>query len=40
MEIRWINGDNNPANTMTKAKLCYALQDLININTINIKTSG
>lgn len=24
MEIRWIDGYSNPANTMTKAKLCAA----------------
>ena len=28
MEIRWINGDSNPADAMTKAKPCHALQEL------------
>ena len=40
MEIRWIDGDSNPADAMTKAKPCHALQELINTNTVNMKTSG
>ena len=30
MEIRWIDSDSNPADAMTKAKPCHALQELIN----------
>lgn len=40
MEIKWIDGNSNPADAMTKAKPCRALQDLINTNTINFTTSG
>ena len=35
-EVRWIDGNNNPADAMTKSKPCSALKDLINTNTINI----
>jgi hypothetical protein len=31
-EIQWINGEDNPANTFTKAKPNTALQRFININ--------
>ena len=40
MEIRWIDGNSNPANVMTKAKPCHALQELINTNMVNMKTSS
>lgn len=40
MEISWINGDSNLANTMIKAKLCHAFQELINRNMINLKILG
>jgi hypothetical protein len=36
-EIKWIDGDNNLADAMTKSKLCQALQDLIDTNTVNLK---
>lgn len=36
MKIRWIDGNSNPANVMTKAKPCAALQKLIDINTIKL----
>jgi hypothetical protein len=39
-EIVWINGNSNPANAMTKSKLCQALRDLINTNRITLKTTG
>lgn len=35
-EVRWINGNNNPADAMTKSKPCSTLKDLIDTNTINI----
>ena len=38
-KIKWIDGDSNPANAMTKSKACLALRDLINTNKINIKTN-
>ena len=39
IEINWIDENSNLANTMTKAKLCKVLQDLINTNTISFTTS-
>ena len=38
-EIKWIDGDSNPADAMIKAKPCQALRDLINTNTIKLKTA-
>ena len=40
MKIKWINGDSNSANTITKAKPYHAFQKLINTNMIYIKTSN
>ena len=40
MEIKWIDGDSNPADSMTKAKPSQALQRLIDTNTINMKETG
>ena len=40
MEIRWIDGNSNPADAMTKAKPCAALQELIDTNTISLNTTG
>ena len=37
-EIKWINGDLNPINTMTKTNTYNALRNLIDINTINLNT--
>ena len=37
MEVKWINGGNNPVDAMTKAKLCQALKALIDINKLNLK---
>jgi len=39
-EIRWINGDNNPIDTMTKDKPCQALKQLIDTNRLNLRTKG
>ncbi|KIM99826.1 hypothetical protein OIDMADRAFT_66146, partial [Oidiodendron maius Zn] len=33
-EVRWIDGNNNPADAMTKSKPCPALRDLIDTNNI------
>jgi len=37
-EIKWINGDLNPIDAITKANACNALRNLIDINTINLNT--
>ena len=37
-EIKWIDGDANPADAMTKGKACNALRDLIDTNKINLST--
>lgn len=39
-EIRWISGDTNPADAMTKAKPCQALEDLIDTNKIRLRVEG
>jgi hypothetical protein len=39
-EIRWIDGDTNPADAMTKSKPCPALTKLIDTNTSDVKTTG
>src|SRR6266498_689015 len=31
-KIKWINGNSNPADAMTKSKLCLALKLLVDIN--------
>ena len=38
-EVRWIDGNTNPADAMTKSKACSALKELIDTNTINIKAT-
>ena len=40
MEVRWIDGNTNPTDAMTKAKSCQALQNLIDTNTINLTTTA
>ena len=37
IEVKWINGGNNPVDAMTKAKPCQAFKTLININKLNLK---
>ena len=32
IEVKWINGGNNPVDAMTKAKPCQAFKTLINTN--------
>jgi hypothetical protein len=39
-EIRWIDGNINLADAMTKSKPCNALTKLIDTNTIELKTTG
>lgn len=38
-EVRWIDGNSNPADSMTKEKPCQALAALIDSNTLNIDTT-
>ena len=38
MEIKWINGNLNPIDTIIKANAYNALRNLINLNTINLNT--
>jgi hypothetical protein len=38
-EIKWIDGDSNPADAMTKSNACSALRELIDTNKINIKVT-
>jgi hypothetical protein len=40
-EVKWIAGDTNPADAMTKGtKACSALTDLINTNKVNLSVTG
>jgi hypothetical protein len=39
MEVKWINGRNNPADAMTKARPCQALRTLIDINKLDLKVT-
>jgi len=36
-KVKWINGESNPIDAMTKSKLLLALKQLININWIKLK---
>ena len=38
-EIKWIDGNSNPADAMTKSKPCQALRDLINTNTVKLEVT-
>jgi hypothetical protein len=40
MEIRWINGSDNPADAMTKADPNKALEKFINTNTLRVRVEG
>ena len=35
-EIKWIDGDSNLADSMTKSKACQALKNLINTNKVDL----
>jgi hypothetical protein len=37
-EIKWVDGNSNPADAMTKSKACQALRDLIDTNTVDLNT--
>jgi hypothetical protein len=36
MKVKWIKGNSNPANTMTKAKPLNALTQLLDTNTLQL----
>ena len=38
-EVKQINGGNNPADAMIKAKPCQALKTLIDTNKLNLKVT-
>jgi hypothetical protein len=38
-EVKWIDGDSNPADAMTKAKPCQALKNLIDTNLARLKAT-
>ena len=38
-EVKWIDGDSNPADAMMKLKPCQALKDLIDTNLIKLDTA-
>ena len=38
-EIKWIDGNTNPADAMTKSKACPALRNLIDTNKLDIKVT-
>ena len=39
-EIRWINGQDNPADVMTKANLNKALETFVDTNTLRVRVEG
>jgi len=39
IKVKWINGNDNPADAMIKTKLCQALKTLINMNKLNLKVN-
>ena len=38
IEIKWIDSNVNPTDTMMKGEACNTLRDLINMNKINLST--
>jgi hypothetical protein len=38
-EVKWINGRDNPADAITKAKPCQALKTLIDTNKLNLEVT-
>ena len=37
MEVKWISGEDNLVDAITKAKLCQAPKTLINTNKLDLK---
>ena len=40
MEVKWIDGEANPADAMMKGKPCAALMRLIDMNQIDLQAVG
>ena len=38
-EVKWINGEDNLVNAITKVKPCQAFKILIDINKLNLKVT-
>ena len=38
-KVKWISGGSNPADAMTKVKLCQALKTLIDTNKLNLEVT-
>ena len=38
-KVKWISGNDNPADAITKAKPCQALKTLINTNKLNLEVN-
>ena len=38
-EVKWINGGNNPADTIIKVRPCQALKTLIDTNKLNLQVT-
>ena len=38
-EVKWIDGNTNPADAMTKGKPCSALKALLDMNKIDLKVT-
>jgi hypothetical protein len=39
-DVKWIDGEANPADAMTKGKACLALQQLIDTNQVDLQAVG
>ena len=39
IEVKWISSGDNPADAITKVKLCQAFKTLINTNKFNLKVT-
>jgi hypothetical protein len=39
-DVKWIDGEANPADAITKGKACLALQQLINTNQVELQAVG
>jgi hypothetical protein len=40
MEVKWIDGEANPADAITKGKPCTALLQLIDTNRVELRAVG
>ena len=39
VEVKWINGNTNPTNAITKGKPCNTLKAFLDMNKINLKVT-